>query len=254
MNLAVEHRGGWEGAAQIVRYNWPRYAAGIAALLVGLTAALALDLPRWMTAVVWSGVALSAWWTVGSVLVSHWVYDRSPLYRWEWARDPAIGAVRRWANVHAGLDESTPGLGRVLGGRPVEVLDVFDASEMTEHSIARARGERAQSARPVGLGDWPGGLSGLDAVFMVFCAHEVRGAAERAALLGRARSALGAGGVVVVVEHLRDAANFAAFGPGFLHFLSRAVWLRTFAAAGLRAARESRITPFVRVFILRSTS
>ena len=73
-----------------------------------------------------------------------------------------------------------------------------------------------------------------------------------AALFTELRRVLGPGGRVVVAEHLRDAANFLAFGPGFLHFHSR-------AHAGRAASRGRRfdihaefpITPFVRVFVLR---
>lgn len=43
----------------------------------------------------------------------------------------------------------------------------------------------------------------------------------------------------------------APFGPGFLHFHSRRVWTRCFAAAGLAVHEEFSITPFVRIFVLR---
>jgi hypothetical protein len=52
-------------------------------------------------------------------------------------------------------------------------------------------------------------------------------------------------GRVVIVEHLRDLANFAAFGPGFVHFHSLATWRRAWESAALRLADE-----FVRVFVL----
>jgi hypothetical protein len=57
---------------------------------------------------------------------------------------------------------------------------------------------------------------------------------------------------VILVEHLRDPANFIAFGPGFLHFHSRRGWQRGWESAGFGLADEFRITPWVRVFVLRA--
>jgi hypothetical protein len=54
-----------------------------------------------------------------------------------------------------------------------------------------------------------------------------------------------------VVEHLRDWANFLAFGPGFLHFLAEQAWQQAAAAGGLRIEKRLRVTPFVNVFVLR---
>jgi hypothetical protein len=56
---------------------------------------------------------------------------------------------------------------------------------------------------------------------------------------------------VVVAEHLRNWANFAAFGPGFLHFFSRRTWARCFRQARFVIDLEFSITPFIRVFVLR---
>jgi hypothetical protein len=63
--------------------------------------------------------------------------------------------------------------------------------------------------------------------------------------------ALQPNGEVVLMEHLRDWPNFLAFGPGFLHFFSRASWRRAVAEAGLQVRIEFSRTPFVHVFILR---
>ena len=58
-------------------------------------------------------------------------------------------------------------------------------------------------------------------------------------------------GKLVLVEHMRDLPNFMAYGPGFLHFLGRAEWLRLARGAGFEINHDLRVTPFVRVFVLR---
>jgi hypothetical protein len=54
----------------------------------------------------------------------------------------------------------------------------------------------------------------------------------------------------LLVEHVRDAANFLAFGPGFLHFHSPASWRRCWEGAGLRSIDQFCVTPFVQVYVL----
>jgi hypothetical protein len=49
---------------------------------------------------------------------------------------------------------------------------------------------------------------------------------------------------------MRDAANFAAFGLGHLHFHSRGTWIKDFGAAGLAIVEAIGKTPFVQAFIL----
>jgi hypothetical protein len=123
---------------------------------------------------------------------------------------------------------------------------------MTEPAIARARHQKPvapgvparSDALPVDNG-W------ADAVFLLMTAHEIRAPAKREQFFRELARILSVGGKVVVVEHLRDWANAAAFGPGVFHFLPRGEWLRLAAVAGLEVEREQRFTPFVRVFVYR---
>jgi hypothetical protein len=57
-------------------------------------------------------------------------------------------------------------------------------------------------------------------------------------------------GQIIIVEHLRDRANFLAYNIGFFHFHSRSIWLRAFSSAGLSLRQELKITPFVTAFIV----
>src|SRR5436190_6210 len=59
----------------------------------------------------------------------------------------------------------------------------------------------------------------LDALFLVFAAHEIRRPELRLRFFQELRRTLAPRGRLLIVEHLRDPANFAAFGPGFFHFL-----------------------------------
>jgi ubiquinone/menaquinone biosynthesis C-methylase UbiE len=86
---------------------------------------------------------------------------------------------------------------------------------------------------------------------LLLSAHELRTDTARGDLFAELRRVLGPGGRVVVAEHLRDWANFAAFGPGVLHFHSRRTWTRCFARHRFDVHAEFSITPFVRVFVLR---
>lgn len=57
-----------------------------------------------------------------------------------------------------------------------------------------------------------------------------------------------------IVEHFRDLANFLAFGPGYVHFVSRDEWLRLAAHANLAVASETKITPWVTALTLARVS
>jgi SAM-dependent methyltransferase len=236
---------------EILAFNWHWYAIGGVSVLAGLMAL------QWMS---WSvvhktlgcfGLAVAVLWTAGSLAVSHWIYDRSPLREWTWIKALLPNGPRRWCNIHCGLDESSETLRSLFPNSSADVLDIFNPAEMTEPSIARARKRSAEICTPADAQDLPLADASCDAVFLLFTAHELRSPEAREAFFRETRRVLASDGRIIVTEHLRDGPNFCAFGPGAFHFFSRREWLRVFDRGSLALVEEFSITPFVRIFVLR---
>jgi SAM-dependent methyltransferase len=243
-------RGKYDGLLEILNYNRRFYALTLTGAAAGIV--IATLLPRKPALLLAGAIAVALGWIVVSLLVSHYVYDRSTLYDLHWMRERLARVPRNWVNIHSGLDQTSEILQSVFPNSQGQILDIYDPKEMTEPSIARARevsggGPAALRAdfRKLPLAD-----SSCDAMFLIFAAHEIRHRASRVEFFQEVARALAEGGTVILVEHLRDAANFLAFGPGFLHFHSRGEWLYAAASAHFRLQQEMSITPFVHVFVL----
>jgi len=250
---ALASGGRFQGVAKIIRFNLRFYigsALGVASVVLLLTL---LRLPAWLKAAAVVGTALMLFWTLSSLLVSWYVYDHAGVTRWEWMRPRLQYAPPRWANIHAGLDESTASLRRLLAGTDGVVVDIYDPTTMTEPSIARAR-RMYPATEPFVVGSakvLPLPDGDRDAIFVLFAAHELRDSEGRTQLLREAHRVLKNDGHILLVEHLRDLPDFVAFGPGFLHFHSSHNWLRSIGEAGFEVVEQRRVTPFVRCFTLR---
>ncbi|RZK59335.1 MAG: methyltransferase domain-containing protein [Hymenobacter sp.] len=240
-----------QGLWNIVRFNWHFYALALG-LVAGLgLAALAAPAPLGYYAG-W-GAALVAAPMVVSLAVSTYIYDFAGLYSLTWLPTryvPASGATL--LTVSAGFDEISSVLHQRWQPGQLLAVDFYDPARHTEVSIQRAR-----RAYPLPPGTIQTGTHALpfcdhaaDATLAFLAAHEIREAAERAAFFVEIRRVTQPGKPIIVVEHLRDAANFLAYTIGFFHFHSRAAWLATFQAAGLAVAQEVKVTPFITAFVL----
>lgn len=249
MTGKISARGPYQGLLQIFRCNRPFYIrtglATIAAIIVSLWLPLALR------ALLLFATSAAVFWTCSSLLVSHYVYDRSTFYGLVWLPECLSRPPARWINIHAGIDETSLIIASLFPGSEGQITDIYDPREMTEPSIGRAR---RLAAAPLAATDWrdlPGSDQEFEAAFLIFAAHELRHHEARVRLLKEITRVLSTGGELVLVEHSRDWPNFLAFGPGFLHFFSERTWQKAANAAGLPIQLHRTVTPFVHVFVLR---
>lgn len=248
----MKPRGDFQGMLAIARFNWPFYVAAVVVMIPAAAAAFLLD-PVAVKIACALAFAGAAWFLSGSLGVSHLIYDRSDLYRWKWlARGVGSPLGKHGVVAHSGFDEVSEALAEKLQGNEWTVLDHFDRETMTEASIRRARNfyPPVPGTLPCPFGRWPLEDGSADFIFGLLAIHELRSVEERAAWFAEARRCLKTDGRVVIAEHVRDAANFIAFGPGFVHFHSCASWQRSWEQAGLHLSETFRVTPWIRIFVL----
>jgi len=242
----------WQGMLNILRFNRSLYLTAVLIFGGALACVLRCD-PLPLKLACAAVLAGSGYFLIVSLGVAHLIYDRSDLYRFRWL-DRALGGAGKDRVVfcHSGLDEVSEDLKEKLRPAVWTTLDHFDSDRMTEPSIQRARRLYPPSAGTLAarFDRWPVDSGSVDVVFGLLAIHEFRTEDERTAWFREARRCLKPGGRIVLAEHLRDPANFIAFGPGFLHFHSAASWRRCWEAAFLHARDEFPVTPWIRFFIL----
>ena len=240
----------FEGAWNIIRFNWHFYLLALGAVLaLWLITLYGPASVQWYAKGLTVGIGAT---TLISLLVSYYVYDVSALYRLEWLRQELVSAGNTIINIHAGFDETSALLRRRFADAELAVFDFYDPLTHTEVSIKRAREAYAPfpGTLHVQTQQLPVADSSANCAFLILAAHEVRDPQERVAFLQEVRRVVHPAGRIVVVEHLRDTANFLAYTIGFLHFYSRRTWQQAFQSAGLTLEQEKKITPFVSAFIL----
>lgn len=238
------------GVMKIVWFNWPWYASAAIGIPAAIGAVYFGSLPApWATVVILACV-LAGLWTLSSLAVSHYIYDRSCVARGAYLKSVDNAALRRAAVFHAGQDEVSTVAARLLPSVELQVYDFYDPDLNGTPSLKRARARNPDRAVPIKPDNFPLNDGVLDLVLIVFAAHEIRSELNRANFFREVSRVLKPTGQAIVVEHLRDGWNYLAYGLGAFHFLPAATWQRSFAEGGLKLCRENRCTPFVRVFEL----
>jgi len=247
-------RGPFDGVLQIVRYNWSLYALAIAGSALVVAVVLLFHLPAVLSWVLVIGAGAGAFWLLVSLAVSHYIYDRSGLYHWSWILDELGLRPRRLVNITAGLDETSGALRQLYPDCELTVLDIYNPEAMPEPSIARARleGHAQAGTVPADFRALPLEAGSVDTALVIFTAHELREPASRDVFFKEARRVLVPGGRLLLVEHLRDGWNLAAFGPGAFHFFPRSEWRRVARSAGFDVDLELSRTPFVHALTWKS--
>ncbi len=240
-------QGGWN----IIRFNWHFYLfSGLLILL--LLFLLAYTSPPYRV-LLQVGLLVVVATTMISLLVSFYVYDWSDLYKLTWLDHLSLGTAATIVNINAGFDETSILLQRKFPIAELLVLDFYDPLKHTEISLQRARKAYPPfpATQAVKTTHLPLAENSIDAVFALLAAHEIRNSDERALFFTELHRVMKPTGQIIVVEHLRDAANFLAYNVGCRHFHSYSTWLRSFSAAGLALQQELKITPFITAFVLR---
>jgi hypothetical protein len=80
----MRKRGRYQGVLQILRFNWPMYAAAAVVLGGGAAVVSFIPLPTLIRAASLIGIGAAAFWLLISLAVSHYVYDLAGIYSGEW--------------------------------------------------------------------------------------------------------------------------------------------------------------------------
>lgn len=239
-----------QGVKNIIRFNWPYYAL-VLALAAGLLIASRYLASPWSECCIVASI-LTLIPTLISLVVSFWIYDRSGLYDLVWLQGIDVQGAKDIVTLNAGLDEVSDSLARAFPNSQLRCFDFFDPTKNNEPSIERAKASGVGIDRSIAVQTQllPNEDQDCDLAFLFMSAHEIRDRSERIVFFKEIKRALRPHGKIVVVEHLRDPANFMAYTIGAFHFLSAHEWLATFDGASLRVAGHEKHTPFVSVYVL----
>ena len=82
MNAMSRQRRPFDGVLEIARFNWPRYAVAVGAMLAVVAVVVLIPLPHWTWFIALVAALPPAFWLAASLLASHVIYDRSRLRDW----------------------------------------------------------------------------------------------------------------------------------------------------------------------------
>ena len=240
-----------QGVTNIIRFNWHFYV--IASVLVVTILFFRRFLSPSLSALIDLILSLAVLSILVSLAVSYYIYDYAGIYSLKFLDNLNITKDNRLVNINAGFDEISEILKYKYPENELTVMDFYDPRKHTEVSIERARKAYPpyQGTITIETKNIPLTENSADNIFLILAAHEIRSDQERIMFFKQLSASLAQGGRIIVLEHQRDMANFIAYNFGFFHFLSAATWQNTFSSAGLEIESRSKLTPFLKLFILK---
>ena len=243
-------RSSYQGVLNIIRFN-PHFF--VTALFVGIVLiSLLLILPSNYSMICCLCLFVLIYSMVVSLAVSHWIYDRSNIYKLPWIKPTSLDQESVWLNINAGFDEITQTLKNSFPDVSLRTMDFYEPLKHTEPSIARARKiyPPTEETEQIAYQSLPVRDASVDRIIAMFSLHEIRDSSERIAMLSEFHRVLAQGGEIYITEHLLDRSNLAAYSLGAFHFHSKKEWLSNIEESNLVVKRKVKTTHFVTTFIL----
>jgi hypothetical protein len=240
----------YQGVINIIRFNPGMFIAASLIISVGIIALIFTA--GWIQFLIATALTGAIFSLTISLLVSHWIYDRSEIYTLPSLNNSTPTDHANWLTINAGFDEITATLRAQFPNINLRILDYYDPTKHTEPSIARARNAYPPDSETetISSDQIPAETNSVSKIVAFFSLHEIRNHQERVNTFIELHRTLTDNGELHLTEHLRDFSNLFVYNLGALHFHTRNIWHKTFDESGFKIKSEIKTTPFITTFVL----
>jgi hypothetical protein len=244
-------RKSFQGVTNVVKFNWHFYLLALLAAIFLIASTLFLANSFKIYGYIFAILIFVP--TIISLLVTYYIYDCSKIYDLNFLDKFQIEPTDNLVNINAGFDEFSFIISNKFKTEKLHVFDFYNPEKHTEISIERARkiSKIYPNTTTIESSKLPLEANSVAYVFLFFAAHEIRNQQERIVFFQEIEKNLNQNGKIIILEHLRNIPNFIAYTIGFFHFLSKSDWQKTFKSSNLIIKTETKITPFLSLFILQ---
>ncbi|WP_435415813.1 class I SAM-dependent methyltransferase [Polaribacter aestuariivivens] len=239
----------FQGVLNILSFNRHFYIIGCTVLFLMISICLIFNVPNF---IIWLIIGAFLYGLLMPLIVSAYIYDFSGYYNFSWLNPFKINDSKEntFVNINAGFDETSFIIKNKFPKSDLKVFDFYNVDKHTEPAIVRARKVTLEypNTQQTKYNAIPLADNSVDVIFLLSAVHEIRNNEEKIEFLSECKRICKPNGRVIMVEHLRDIANFFAFSVGFTHFFSNKTWKHVFKKAGFTSINETKFTPFMSIF------